>query len=133
MLYTQGVPHGRMPSPGGRALAFGPVACDISPVRLSRPRVLLRAVLLIVAGAFMLWKAWGAHLAAREATGGSGALLLSRIALVEALLGVLGLVAAGVALMALRTRKRTHTLRLGDLERSASDEGARPGKPQGRS
>ncbi len=99
-------------------------------MRLSRPRVLLRAVLLVVASAFLLWKAWGAHLATREA-GGSGALLLSRIALVEALLGVLGLVAAGVALLALRARKRTHTLRLGDLERSAPDDDARPGKPPG--
>ncbi len=93
-------------------------------MRLSRPRVLLRAVLLIVASAFMLWKAWGAHLAAREAAGGSGAVLLSRIALVEALLGILGLIAAGVALLALRTRKRTHTLRLGDLDRSDPGEGA---------
>lgn len=121
-----------LPCPRTR-LAFRPAPCDISPVRLSRSRVLLRAALLIVAGAFMLWKAWGAHLAAGEAAGTSGALLLSRIALVEALLGILGLVAAGVALLALRTRRRTHTLRLSDLERSASDEGARPGEPRDRS
>ncbi len=94
-------------------------------MRLSRPRVLLRAVLLVVAGGFMLWKAWEAHAAA--AAGGAPAVLLSRLALVEGLLGVLGLVAAGVALTALRPRKRTHTLRLSDLERSDQDEGSRPG------
>ncbi len=108
-----------------RRLAFGSGPCDISPVRLSRSRVLLRAVLLVVASAFMLWKAWAAHLAA--AAGGPGAVLLSRVALVEALLGVLGLAAAAVALLALRTRKRTHTLRLSDLARSDQDEGTRRG------
>lgn len=110
-----------------RCVAFGPRACDISPVRLSRPRVLLRAALLVVAGAFMLWKAWGTHLAARAAAESSGAPLLSRMALVEALLGILGLAAAGVALLALRTRKRTHTLRLSDLERNGHEDGTRRG------
>jgi hypothetical protein len=89
--------------------------------------VLLRAVLLVVAGGFMLWKAWEAHAAAGAAAGTPSAVLLSRLALVEALMGILGLVAAGVALTALRLRKRTHTLRLSDLERSDQDEGARRG------
>ncbi len=121
---------------GGRTcaaiVAFRAAPCDILPVRLSRPRVLLRAVLLVVTGAFMLWKAWGAHLAARQAPGTSEVLLLSRIALVEALLGMLGLAAAGVALLTLRKRRRTHTLRLGDLGPPASgpespDRGQRDG------
>ncbi len=88
-------------------------------MRLSRPRLLLRVTLLVVAAGFMLWKAWEAHLAAGAAAGTPAAVLLSRVALVEALLGVLGLVAAGVALNALRTRKRAHTLRLGDLDRDS--------------
>lgn len=98
-------------------------------MRLSRTRVLLRGLLLVVAGAFMLWKSWGAHLAAREASGAPGAVLLSRIALVELLLGILGLAAAGVAFVALRPRKRTHMLRLSDLARSDLDEGTRRGRP----
>lgn len=106
-------------------MAFGPRACDISPVRLSRPRVLLRAALLVVAGAFMLWKAWGAHLAAGAAAGSAEGLLYSRMALVEALMGVLGLAAAGVALLALRTRKRTHTLQLSDLQENGNQDGTR--------
>ncbi len=106
-------------------MAFGPRPCDISPVRLSRPRVLLRAALLVVAGAFMLWKAWGTHLAAGAAAGSAEALLYSRMALVEALLGVLGLAAAGVALLALRSRKRTHTLRLSDLQGNGNEDGPR--------
>lgn len=114
--------------PAPRApLAFSAAACDIWPVRLSRPRVVLRAVLLVAASAFMLWKAWEAHLAAQEAPATPGALLLSRIALVEGLLGILGLAAAGMALMALRARKRTHTLRLSELDRSDQDEARRRG------
>jgi len=115
---------------GRRALAFGSGACDTSPVRLSRSRVLLRAVLLMAASAFMFWKAWGAHLAA-AAAGAPEAVLLSRVALVEALLGILGLAAAAVALLALRARKRTHTLRLSGLERSDQEEGARTGNRPG--
>ncbi len=83
-------------------------------MRLSRPRVLLRAALLAVGGGFMLWRAWQARTAAREL--GPDGLLLSRIALVELLVGLLALVAAGVALLALRRRGRRHTLRLKDLE-----------------
>jgi hypothetical protein len=91
-------------------------------VRLSRPRLLLRALLLVVAGGFVLWKAWGAQQAARSAAGTSDAVLLSRLALVEGLLGLLGLAAAGLALLALRRRARTHTLRLGDLRRGEGTE-----------
>ncbi len=84
-------------------------------MRLSRPRVLIRAALLWVGGAFMLVKAVAAHRAARLAEP-AGAVLLGRIALVELLVGLLALVAAGVALLALRRRGRRHTLRLKDLE-----------------
>ena len=83
-------------------------------MRLSRPRVLLRAALLAVGGGYLLWRAWEARGAGREAYGAS-ALLLSRVALVEALMGALGLAAAAVALLALRRRRRTHTLHLSDL------------------
>ncbi len=93
-------------------------------MRLSRPRVLLRAVLLVVAAAFMLWKAWGAHQAALAAAGTSEAVSFSRLAVFEGLMGLLGLVAAGMALLALRVRKRTHTLRLGDLQKGSHDREA---------
>ncbi len=83
-------------------------------MRLSRPRVLLRAALLAVGGGFLLWKAWEARAAARAAEG-PAATLLTRVALVEVLMGALGFVAAAVALLALRRRGRTHTLHLGDL------------------
>ncbi len=85
-------------------------------MRLSRPRVLLRAALLAVGGAFMLWKAAGTHRAAAQA-GGADGVLLSRLALVWALVGVLALAAAAMALLALRERPRRHTLHLGDVKR----------------
>ena len=106
-------------------LAFGTVACDTSVVHLSRPRVLLRALLLVAGGAFLLWKAWGSHAAARAAGSGAEALLLSRMALVEGLMGILGLVAAGVAFLALRPHRRRHTLHLGDLAQSSPGEDMR--------
>jgi hypothetical protein len=59
----------------------------------------------------MLWRAQGAWREAR----GAGAALLERVALVETLVGILALAAAGLALLALRTRRRTHMLRLDDL------------------
>ncbi len=86
-------------------------------MRLSRPRVLIRAALLLVGGAFMLVKALEARRAAGAVATPADAALLSRIALVEALVGVLALAAAGMAILALRRRKRTRTLRLKDVER----------------
>ncbi|BDG06008.1 hypothetical protein [Anaeromyxobacter oryzae] len=83
-------------------------------MRLSRPRVLVRAALLLVGGVFMLVKALEARRAAADA--GSGALLLQRVALVEALVGILALGASAMAVLALRGRKRTHSLRLRDLD-----------------
>ncbi len=62
----------------------------------------------------MLVKALDAHRAAADA--GAGAVLLERVALVEALVGILALAASAMALLALRRRKRTHSLRLRDLD-----------------
>jgi len=93
-------------------LAQAPVPCHTSLVRLSRPRVLLRAALLLVGAAFMFWRAWEARAAARTGAGAPQALLLERVALIEGLVGVLALAAAAAALLALRRRPRTHTLRL---------------------
>ncbi|HET6413752.1 MAG TPA: hypothetical protein VFG53_16965 [Anaeromyxobacter sp.] len=96
-------------------------------MRLSRPRVLLRALLLVAGGAFLLWKAWGSHAAARASGGGPDAVLLARTALVEGLMGVLGLVAAAVAFLALRPRRRRHTLHLGDLAQGSPERDIRRG------
>lgn len=81
-------------------------------MRLSRPRVLLRAVLLATGGAFMAWKAIDARRGAAGATGPE-ALLLERFALVWALVAALALATAAVALLSLRRRPRRHTLHLG--------------------
>ncbi len=91
-------------------------------MRLSRPRLALRAALLSTGGAFMAWKAVAAHRGAR-AEGGPGALLLERLALVWALVAALAIGAAIVALLALRPRPRRHTLHLRDRPR---DEGQEP-------
>ncbi len=64
----------------------------------------------------MLVKAWEARRGAGLAEP-ADAVLLQRIALVEALVGVLALAAAGMALLALRRRKRARTLHLDDVER----------------
>ncbi len=79
--------------------------------------MLVRAALLLVGGAFMLWKARAASQAAGGEVGGD-ALLLKRIALVEGLVGALALCAAAIALLALRDRPRRRTLRLRDADRS---------------
>jgi hypothetical protein len=78
-------------------------------VRLSRPRVVLRAFLLTVGGGFMLWKAWEN---AQGAGAAGDALLLRRVALVEALVGVLALGAAVIAFLSLRQRPRRRSLSL---------------------
>ncbi len=105
-----------------------PWAWHEAPVRLSRPRVLLRLVLLLVGAGFMSWKAWdtertsvGAGLAPGEE------LLLHRIAAIELLLALLALgtaVAAGLAL-----RRRASRRRLGLVDPPApGDEAGRPGQ-----
>ena len=78
--------------------------------------MLVRAALLAVGGAFMLWKARAASQAARGELGGD-ALLLRRVALVEGLVGVLALCAAVIAVMTLRVRRRRRTLHLRDADR----------------
>ena len=95
-------------------------------MRLSRTRVLIRAALLWVGGAFMLAKAWSAH---RGAALGepADAILLSRMALVEALMGVLAFAAGAVALLSLRRRPRSHTLRLEDVAPPRPGPGGPPG------
>lgn len=98
-------------------------------MRLSRPRVLLRAGLLLVGGAFMLARAFQARRAAGEVPP-ADAPLLNRIALVEVLVGLLALCAAGVALLALRRRQRTHTLHLTDVEPRREDAAPGPGEPR---
>lgn len=104
-------------------------------MRLSRPRLLIRAALLWVGGAFMLLKALAAHRGARLAEP-ADAVLLGRIALVEALMGALALAAGGVALLALRRRSRAHTLHLEDVARQRASppgptgDGPPPGPAQ---
>lgn len=82
---------------------------------MSRSRLLSRAVLLAAGGAFMLWKAYGATRAARTFAGGDA--LLLRIAMIEALVGVLALGAAAIAAAALRPRRRRRSLDLHDPAR----------------
>jgi hypothetical protein len=83
-------------------------------VHLSRPRVILRAALLGAGAGFMFWRALEARRAAATLeSGGGDALLFSRLALVFGLVGLLALLAAGMALAALRRRRRPPSLRLG--------------------
>ena len=93
-------------------------------MRLSRPRIALRLVLLLVGAAFMAWKAWETDLGSRaDGLAPGAALLLHRLALVEGLLSVLALgtaVAAGLAL-----RKRPARRRLG-LVTGTPPAGERP-------
>jgi hypothetical protein len=76
-------------------------------VRLSPARLVLRAVLLLTAAGFMIWRGFDtrARLAAPGVDADS-ALLLSRIALVEWLLGGLALLTGGFAVSALLGRRR---------------------------
>jgi hypothetical protein len=87
-------------------------------VRLSRNRLLLRAALLLVVGAFMTWRGFDTRSAAAAlGVAADDALALGRIALLEWLLGALALATAGVALASLRhgggPTARERPLRLG--------------------
>jgi hypothetical protein len=94
-------------------------------VRLSRPRVLLRLVLLLVGAGFMAWKAWETELSSGAAgLAPGGALLLHRIALVELLLALLALGTAGAAGVALRRRPARRLLGLVSREPPADDSTA---------
>ena len=113
-----------------RRVAPGPGSWHTCRVRLSRSRVLIRAALLWVGGVFMLAKAWAAHRGAGLAEP-ADAILLTRIALVEALMGALALAAGAVALLSLRRRRRTHTLHLEDVASSPGPRGPpRDGAPR---
>lgn len=82
-------------------------------MRLSKPRLVLRAVLLLVLAGFMAWRARETgQAAAAPGLEAGGAQMLSRIALIEWVLSGLALLTAGAALLALRQRPRTHTLHL---------------------
>jgi len=95
-------------------------------VRLSRPRVLLRLVLLLVGAGFMAWKAWDTELASGRAGLAPGeALRLHRIALVELLLSVLAAGTAAAAGLSLRARSPRRRLGLATPAPPPSD-GARP-------
>jgi len=92
-------------------------------VRLSRPRLILRASLLVLVGAFMTWRGFETRATAGQpGVDPSAAVTLSRIALVEWILAGLAIVTAGAALLSLRQKPRQHSLHLGG-------DGARPGEP----
>jgi hypothetical protein len=75
--------------------------------------LVLRVLLLAAGGAVMLWRAREAGRAA-PALDGPGALLASRLALIFTLVGILALLTAATAALALRARPPRRTLRLGD-------------------
>ncbi len=107
---------------------------------MSRSRVLLRLVLLLVGSGFMAWKAWDTEASSRAAgLEPGGALLLHRIALVELLLAVLALgtaVAAGLALRRRPARRRLGLLAPGPPASGATTPGddgpPGPGGPRDR-
>jgi len=80
-------------------------------VLLSRGRLLFRAGLLCLGGAFMLWRGWQARSAA-PGLGAASRSLAERLGAVQALVGVLALVTAGATLWQLRPRRRRHSLHL---------------------
>jgi TRAP-type C4-dicarboxylate transport system permease small subunit len=83
-------------------------------VRLSRPRLILRASLLAVAAAFMAWRGWHTQAdAARPGLDADAARTLSAIALLEWVLAALAVAVAGVALLALRRPSSRPGLGLG--------------------
>ena len=94
-------------------------------MKISRPRLVLRAALLLVGGGYMLVKSLAMGRAGLAAAAGDRRLLLASSA-VAALMGVLALVAAGMAVLALRPRPRQHTLHLEGLrpERGSPPDGA---------
>jgi hypothetical protein len=96
-------------------------------VRLSRPRLLLRAALLLVLAGFMAWRAIETgRTAAAPGLEPSGAQLLSRIAIIEWILAGLALLTAGAALLALRQRPRARSLRLDGTPPAGAGRGGRP-------
>jgi purine-cytosine permease-like protein len=80
-------------------------------VRISRGRLLLRAVLLVLGGGYMGWRAWETRQAAQTLTGAER-VLGERLALVMGLVGLLALLIAILVTWQLRSRERRHSLHL---------------------
>jgi hypothetical protein len=101
-------------------------------VRLSRPRLLLRAGLLLVVAGLVAVRAWQDGRAATLPGLEPGAPeLLGRLALVEWVLAGLAVVTAGAALLALRQKPRRHSLHLPGEGPDPSGEPPAPGgRPQ---
>lgn len=92
-------------------------------MRLSKPRILLRATLLVVLAGFMAWRAVETgRTAGQPGLEPTGATMLSRIALIEWILAGLALLTAGAALLSLRQRPRTRLLDLGGTPRPGAGE-----------
>jgi len=89
---------------------------------MSRGRVFLRAALLLVGGAYMLWRAFEARRLARLLSA-PDALLQQRLALIWALVGALAILTGLGVLYLLRPRRHRRTLLLGDRSRG---DGPRP-------
>jgi hypothetical protein len=118
-LHREEIPLREAPARSLGEVARRAAPWHIASVRLSRSRVLLRVSLLSVGGAFMLWRAVEAWRASAALDGAASA-LQQRVALVEALIGVLALLTAGGAALSLRKRRRRASLQLG---RPADGEG----------
>jgi hypothetical protein len=82
-------------------------------VRLSRPRLLLRAGLLLVVAGLIGLRAWqDGRRAALPGLEAGAPELLARLALVEWVLAGLAVVTAAAALLTLRQKPRRHSLHL---------------------
>jgi hypothetical protein len=93
-------------------------------VRLSKPRLLLRAALLLFLAGFMAWRAVETgRTAAGPGLEPGGAAVLSRIVLIEWFLAGLAVVTAVAALLALREKAPRPPRHLGGAGR------ADPGQP----
>jgi len=98
-------------------------------VRISRPRLILRAALLLVAAGLVAIRAvQDGREAALPGLDPGAARLLGRIALVEWVLAALAVLTAAAALLALRQKPRRHSLHLaegraGGAEGPAGDGG----------
>lgn len=98
-------------------------------MRLSKPRLVLRAALLTFLAGFMAWRALETgRTAAGPGLEPGGAQMLSRIAVIEWILAGLALLTAGAALFALRPRPRAHSLHLGGTPPQAA-AGESPTEP----
>ncbi len=96
-------------------------------MRLSRPRVLLRTALLLIAAGFMAWRGLDTRATADlPGLDSAGAATLRRIAWVEWTLAALALLTAAVALLSLRQKPRRHSLHLREPDGPAGPDGEPP-------